>query len=58
MEILQLKKKNHRKGGGCGYKSVTQEILRNFLHLDYGGDHESPCDKIAWNDTHTRVEHM
>ena len=52
MEILQLKK-NYRKGGGCGYKSVTQEILRNFLHLDYGGDHESPCDKIAWNDTYT-----
>ena len=24
---MEIFKKNHRKGGGCGYKSVTQEIL-------------------------------
>ena len=51
--------KNHRKGGGCGYECNTRDTFnRNFLHLDYGGDHESACDKIAWNDTHTRDEHM
>ena len=37
-------------GDPCGVGTVQ--------YLDYGGDHESPCDKIAWNDTHTRVEHM